>query len=103
MSVTAEPYHFIMRKVAYHGTPHIEKVLREGLLAGCAIDGEGNVGRCPHIWLARKPEDAAHFGDVLEVNMEEIPGDFEEGAWQGCYHGGDLEPWRLAPHVGGPA
>lgn len=88
-----------MNKVAYHGTPHAEKVLREGLLAHHAVDGEGKTGTCPHVWLARKPEDAAAFGDVLEVNMEGIPGDFEEGEWQGCYHGGDLGPERLTLHL----
>ena len=84
-----------MAKLAYHGTPHIEKVLREGLLARCAVDGSGRTGECPHIWLARHPEDAAASGDVVEVDMTGIPGDFEEGAWQGCYHGGDLGPERL--------
>ena len=84
-----------MVEVTYHGTPQIEKVLREGLLAHYAVDGEGNMGRCPHIWLAKKPEDAVHFGDVVEINMEGIAGDFEEDAWQGCYHGGNLESWRL--------
>ena len=86
-----------MARVAYHGTPYIGKVLREGLLAHCAIDGEGKTGTCAHIWLARRPEDAVQFGDVLEVDMEGIPGDFEKGAWQGCYHGGDLGPERLRP------
>jgi hypothetical protein len=82
-------------KLAYHGTPHREKVLKEGLLARYAVDGEGSRGTCPHIWLARTPENAAASGDVIEVDMTGIPGDFEEGAWQGCYHGGDLEPERL--------
>ena len=91
-----------MAKVTYHGTPHVKKVLREGLLARTAVDGEGKTGTCPHIWLARKPEDAAPFGDVIEVNMEGIPGDFEEGAWQGCYHGGDLESWRLREYSFNP-
>jgi len=87
--------HYMMAKFAYHGTPHTEKVLREGLLARYAIDGEGKTGTCPHIWLARRPEDAASSGDVIEVDMTGIPGDFEDGAWQGCYHGGDLGPERL--------
>ncbi len=83
-----------MAKTTYHGTPHIEKVLQEGLLAQCAV------GSCPHIWLAREPEDAAMSGDVLEVDMEGISGDFEKDAWQGCYHGGDLKPWRLSRYKG---
>ena len=83
-----------MVKKTYHGTPVIGRVLREGLRASKAIDGEGG-GSCPHIWLARKPEDAAPFGDVVEIDMAGIPGDFEDGAWQGCYHGGDLGPERL--------
>lgn len=79
-----------MEKVAYHGTPHVDQVLREGLLASKSSES------CPHVWLARKPEDAAYPGCVvLEVDMTGISGDFEPGAWQGCYHGGDLEPWRL--------
>ena len=86
---------FARRKLAYHGTPHIEKVLREGLLARYAVDGGGNTGTCSHIWLARTPEDAAASGDVIEVDMAGISGDFEEEAWQGCYHGGDLGPERL--------
>ncbi|KKM95980.1 hypothetical protein LCGC14_1182780 [marine sediment metagenome] len=85
-----------MPKLAYHGTPHIEKVLREGLLARCAVDGEGNTGTCPHVWLARTPEDAAAFGDIVEVDTSFIPGGFEDDeAWQGCYHGGDIPPERL--------
>jgi hypothetical protein len=87
-----------MRKVAYHGTPHAGQVLREGLIAAKALDGQGGHS-CPHIWLARKPEDAESSGEVLEVDMTGIPGDFEPRAWQGCYHGGDLEPWRLRRYV----
>lgn len=88
-------------KLAYHGTPHIEKVLREGLLARYAIDGEGKTGTCPHVWLAREPENAAHFGGVVEIDMTGIPGDFDDGeeGWQGCYHGGDLGPERLSRYA----
>ena len=78
-------------KLAYHGTPCLEVVLREGLRAD-----KSSEPWCPHIWLARKPEDAAHFGDVIVVDMEGIAGDFENGEWQGCYHGGDLGPERLS-------
>ncbi|KKM99811.1 hypothetical protein LCGC14_1144280 [marine sediment metagenome] len=83
-----------MDKIAYHGTPHIEKVLQEGILAQYAV------GSCLHIWLARKPEDAVTSGDVLEVDMTGISGGFEKDAWQGCYHGGDLKPWRLSRYKG---
>lgn len=82
-----------MEKVAYHGTPYAGRVLREGLLASKSSES------CPHIWLARKPEDAESSGEVLEVDMTGILGDFEPGEWQGCYHGGDLEPWRLKRHI----
>ena len=75
--------------LAYHGTPFVSQVLAEGLKADKAS------GPCHHIWLARLPNDAAAFGVVLEVNMDGIEGDFEPGAWQGCYHGGDLELWLL--------
>ena len=84
----------MMAKLAYHGTPHIAKVLKEGLRADKSVDGSGGHS-CPHIWLARTPENAATSGEVIEVDMTDIPGDFEEGAWQGCYHGGDLGPGRL--------
>lgn len=79
----------MLLKRAYHGTPVLERVLREGLRADQAI------GECSHIWLAKNPGDAAAFGDVVEVDMTGIPGDFEEGSWQGCYHGGDLSSERL--------
>ncbi len=78
------------KTVVYHGTPHATEALVQGLLASKATDS------CPHIWLARHPADAAPYGEVLEVDMTGIPGDFEHGAWQGCYHGGDLAAWRLS-------
>jgi hypothetical protein len=79
----------MIAKFAYHGTPHIEKVLQEG------IDGEYSSYECNCIWLARRPEDAAASGDVIEVNMSGIPGEIPNGEWQGTYPYGYLGPERL--------
>lgn len=76
-------------KIAYHGTPHIERVLEEG------IKGEFSDCSCKCIWLAKKPEDAAVFGEVIEVNMTGIPGDIPDGEWQGTFPHGYIEPQRL--------
>ena len=76
-------------KLAYHGTPHLEKVLREG------IDGKYSSCPCNCIWLARRPEDAAASGDVIEVDMTGISGDIPDGEWQGTYPHGYLGPERL--------
>ena len=84
-----------MGKFAYHGTPHIEKVLREG------ITGEKSDCVCNCIWLAKKPGDAAAFGDVVEVDMTGISGDIPDGEWQGTYPSGILEPWRLSRYEAG--
>ena len=78
-----------VRKLAYHGTKQLEKVLTEG------IRGEYSDCACNCIWLAKRPEDAVAFGDVVEVNMIGIPGDIPEGEWQGTYPHGYLAPWRL--------
>ena len=80
-----------MKTLAYHGTYAWDQVLREGLRADKAPN-------CKHIWLARTPEDAAHFGTVLVVDMTGIEGGFEDGpkGWQGCYHGGNLEVERIS-------
>lgn len=78
-----------MTKVAYHGTPHIDQVLKDG------IRGEFSTCPCNCIWLTKKPEDAIAFGDVVEVDMTGIPGDIKEGEWQGTYPHGYLEPRRL--------
>lgn len=82
--------------VAYHGTPHREAVLREGLRADKATCS------CSPgcIWLARRPEDAAAFGEVIEVDVSHIPGDFEPGEWQGHYNGGDIGPEYLRAFLG---
>ena len=81
--------------LAYHGTPHIEKVLRGG------IDGRYSSCECNCIWLARLPEDAAASGDVIEVDMAGISGDIPDGEWQGTYPNGYLEPWRLRVYNSG--
>ena len=79
----------------YHGTAAWEQVLAEGLKASKATG-------CAHIWLALRPEDAAAFGKVLKVDMTGLEFewmDIDEPAyqpyWQGCYHGGDIEPARV--------
>ncbi len=84
-----------MGKLAYHGTPNIRKVLREG------IKGQYSSCECDCIWLARRPEDAAASGDVIEVDMTGIPGDIPDGEWQGTYPGGYLGPWRLSRYEAG--
>lgn len=79
-----------MSKLAYHGTPNIDKVLREG------IKGIYSECSCNCIWLAKAAEQAACFGtDVIEVDMTGIPGDIPDGEWQGTYPGGYLGPERL--------
>ena len=82
-----------MSEIAYHGTPHIETVLHEGLRGDKASCFPACSPGC--IWLARNPEDAAAFGQVVEVDTSHIPGGFEEDAWQGHYNGGDIGPDRL--------
>jgi len=82
-------------KLAYHGTPRIEKVLREG------IKGEYSSCKCNCIWLARCPEDAATSGDVLEVDMTGIKGGIPDDEWQGTYPNGYLGPERLRKYDGG--
>lgn len=72
----------------YHGTPEADAVLQQGLLADKA---EGN---CPHVWLTNDPLIAARFGEVIEVDDTGF-GAWPEGAWQVCYHGGDIPPERL--------
>ena len=85
-------------KVAYHGTPFSAQVLQEGLKAHKALA----VGSCEHIWLAREPKDAKPIGTVLEIDMSGIEGEFELGelGWQGCYHGGDIDPLRIKLYTG---
>ncbi len=77
------------KKLAYHGTPHIDKVLREG------IDGKYSSCECDCIWLARLPEDAEASGVVIEVDMTGIPGAIPADEWQGTYPYGYLGPERL--------
>jgi len=77
------------RKFAYHGTSHIEKVLREG------VDGKYSSCACNCIWLASEPEHAEAFGDVVEVDMTGIDGGFLDEDWQGTYPNGYLGPERL--------
>ena len=43
--------------LAYHGSPHIDVILKEGL-------------KGLHIWLALSAKDAAYFGPVIEVNLD---------------------------------
>ncbi len=81
------------RKVAYHGTPRPEAVLREGL-RGDKADGD-----CSHIWLARDAEEAAHYGTVIEVTLLDPwpePTADDPDNWQTCAHGGDIGPERLS-------
>ncbi len=78
-----------MSAVAYHGTPSIEKVLQGG------IKGEYSSCKCNCIWLASRPEDAAAFGDVIEVDMTGISGGIPDEEWQGTYPNGYLGPERL--------
>lgn len=88
--------------IAYHGTPFFEQILKEGLIA---LKSSPNGVGCPHIWLAVKPEDAAVFGTVLEVNMDGLDFDFmdrdepEYEYWQGCYHGGNLGSERIKLYI----
>jgi hypothetical protein len=49
-------------RVAYHGTPCIEAVLAEGLR--------------PDSWMALSITEAAHYGDVVEINLTQL-----EGTW----------------------
>lgn len=83
-----------MVQIAYHGTPNIEAILREGLR------GDKADGSCAHIWLARDAWHAAVFGDVVEVDMEGLghwpePTEDDPNNWQACYHGGDIGRERL--------
>lgn len=85
---------------AYHGSPAIEAILREGLIAAKSVDGEG-AHSCPHIWLAKRPEDAAPFGAVVAVDVRGFgpwPDDGDDD-WQACYHGGDIGPERIRPFL----
>jgi len=84
------------RLTGYHGSLHWKNILKEGLKADRASGG------CPHIWLALRPDDAKVFGRVLQVDMTNLAFnwmDKDEPAyqpyWQGCYHGGDIEAWRI--------
>jgi len=55
--------------IAYHGTRHVERVLREGLRQcppwshACPFGG--------HVSLTDKPHIAANFGTVLEVEVDD--------------------------------
>ena len=80
-----------MSEILYHGSRNIGKILREGILQKHATHCS-----CRHIWLARTPEDAKPYGDVVEVDMSGLPilnPEVEEG-WQALCTV-DLEPWRL--------
>ena len=87
---------------AFHGTPHIEQVLQEGLRADMAVgvrnQSSSGDGGCPHVWLAKRREDAAQYGDVVEIDVTGFgpwPTNGDDGDWQACYHGGDIGPDRL--------
>lgn len=78
--------------IAYHGSPAIVAILVEGLIASKSSES------CPHIWLAKRPEDAEPFGVVLAVDVRGFgpwPDDGDDD-WQACYHGGDIEPERIS-------
>ena len=81
---------------AYHGSPHIDAILAGGLLAEAAS------GSCSHIWLARRVEDAAEYGPVIEVDVSGFgPWPTDGGDWQACYHGGDIRADRLTRLLSG--
>ncbi len=78
---------------AYHGSPAIDAILREGLIAAKSCES------CPHVWLAKQPGDAIPFGPVVAVDVRGFgpwPVDEDGSDWQACYHGGDIGPERLS-------
>ena len=69
-------------RVAYHGTPSIDIVPTEGLHA---LSGD-------HVctWMALRPEDAARYGDVVEIDLSQLDGTWpreDDGSlcWQAHY------------------
>lgn len=75
------------REIAFHGTLSPLHALNDGLKAsptqGCARG---------HICLAERPEVAANFGTVLEVDVRDLDVVWEQG--EGRFHG-DIAPERL--------
>lgn len=69
-------------RYAYHGTPHIERVLAEGLRADLA-DGPSHT-----IWMARDPQEAAQYGEVVRIDLSLLSGSWpsdELDNWQAHY------------------
>lgn len=79
---------------AYHGTPHPDKVLSEGLRGDLST-----AKHCKHVWLSLTPGAAAEYGRVLMVDLVYLNGTWprEENGdlfWQASYLG-SVPPWAI--------